>query len=94
VNDLPGFNNEYAAPPIDDGIRFAADQVRELIERLEPTLDAEQRRLLGQLRLAAESLGAIRMTASLLQRGQTGVYAVPSVGAWRTDDRMHRSDAA
>jgi hypothetical protein len=46
----------------------ATDEVQRLVDELEPTLDAYQRRLLHQVRLAAESLGAIG-AASLL-RGQ------------------------
>jgi hypothetical protein len=40
--------------------RAAAAEVDLLIDQLEPTLDERQRRLLHQLRLAAETLGAVR----------------------------------
>ena len=39
------------------------------MSELEPTLDAYQRRLLHQVRLAAESLGAIRV-ATLVRGGR------------------------
>ncbi len=57
-------------PParLQDAHRAAADEVDRLVDELEPTLDAWQRRLLHQIRLAAESLGAVG-AASLL-RGQ------------------------
>jgi hypothetical protein len=45
--------------------RSAAAEVDWLVDLLEPTLDAHQRRLLHQLRLAAETLGAVRATAGL-----------------------------
>src|SRR5204862_3645247 len=46
--------------------RAAAAEVDELIAELEPSLNARERRLLHQLRLAAESLGTIRASASLM----------------------------
>ena len=46
--------------------RAAAAEVDELVAELEGSLDAHQRRLLHQLRLAAESLGTIRASASLM----------------------------
>ena len=51
------------AVPLDHAQRVAADEVDQLVGELEPTLDAYQRRLLHQVRLAAESLGAIRVAA-------------------------------
>lgn len=48
--------------------RASADLDR-LVDELEPTLDACQRRLLHQVRLAAESLGAIRV-ASMVRGGR------------------------
>jgi hypothetical protein len=44
----------------------AAAEVHQLVDELEPTLDDRQRRLLHRLRLAAESLGAIRAAANAL----------------------------
>ena len=46
--------------------RVAAAEVDELIAELEPSLNARERRLLHQLRLASESLGTIRASASLM----------------------------
>jgi hypothetical protein len=57
------------AVPLDDAQRVAADEVDQLVSELEPTLDAYQRRLLHQVRLAAESLGAIRV-ASMVRGGR------------------------
>ena len=51
---------------LDVVVRAAAAEVDELIAELEPSLDARERRLLHQLRLAAESLGTIRASASLM----------------------------
>jgi hypothetical protein len=50
---------------MDEVQRAAAREVEGLIDSLEPTLDGHQRRLLHQLRLAAETLGAIRATSQL-----------------------------
>ena len=55
--------------PLDRAQRVAADEVDQLVSELEPTLDAYQRRLLHQVRLAAESLGAIRV-ATLVRGGR------------------------
>jgi hypothetical protein len=44
----------------DAELRSAADEVQRLVDELESTLDARERRLLHQLRLAAETLGAVR----------------------------------
>ena len=41
--------------------RAAAEDIRRLVVELELTLDARERRLLHQLRLAAESYGALRI---------------------------------
>lgn len=49
--------------PLDHAPRVAAAEVDRLVSELEPTLDAYQRRLLHQVCLAAESLGAIRVAA-------------------------------
>jgi len=49
----------------DDIQRIAAREVDALIDDLEPTLDSHQRRLLHQLRLAAETLGAVRAGSHL-----------------------------
>ena len=57
------------AVPLDHAERVAADEVEQLVSELEPTLDAYQRRLLHQVRLAAESLGAIRV-ATLVRGGR------------------------
>ena len=54
---------------LDHAQRVAADEVEQLVSELEPTLDAYQRRLLHQVRLAAESLGAIRV-ASMVRGGR------------------------
>jgi len=51
--------------PLDDVHQAAAREVEALIDSLEPTLDGHQRRLLHQLRLAAETLGAIRATSQI-----------------------------
>jgi hypothetical protein len=45
--------------------RDAAVEVELLVQMLEPTLDPYQRRLLHQLRLAAETYGAIRAATGL-----------------------------
>ena len=50
---------------MDDVHQAAAREVDALIDHLEPTLDSHQRRLLHQLRLAAETLGAVRATSQL-----------------------------
>ena len=47
-------------------VRAATAEVDELIAELEPALNTRERRLLHQLRLAAESLGTIRASASLM----------------------------
>ena len=47
-------------------VRAATAEVDELIAELEPSLNTRERRLLHQLRLAAESLGTIRALASLM----------------------------
>ncbi len=47
--------------------REAAADVDRLVNALEPTLDRDQRRLLHQLRLAAETLGAIQATVGDLR---------------------------
>ena len=52
---------QLEAVPLDHAQRVAADEVDRLVSELEPTLDAHQRRLLHQVRLAAESLGAVRV---------------------------------
>ena len=57
------------AVPLDHAQRVASEEVDLLVSELEPTLDAYQRRLLHQVRLAAESLGAIRV-ASLVRGGR------------------------
>ena len=64
---------DSAAAPIDSllvhsprDIQWAATvEVTLLIDRLEPTLDPHQRRLLHQIRLAAETLGSIRAMTSM-----------------------------
>ena len=47
-------------------VRAAVAEVDELMAELEPALNARERRLVHQLRLAAESLGTIRASASLM----------------------------
>jgi hypothetical protein len=49
----------------DDVQQAAAREVDTLVDDLEPTLDSHQRRLLHQLRLAAETLGAVRATSQI-----------------------------
>jgi hypothetical protein len=51
-----------------DVLRVASDDVDQLVEQLERTLDPAQRRLLHRIRLAAESLGGVR-AASLIRGG-------------------------
>jgi hypothetical protein len=46
-------------------LRDVADQLWALIDELEPTLDAGQRRLLHQIRLVAETYGLVRATVDL-----------------------------
>jgi hypothetical protein len=41
-------------------VRLATHEVQRLVDQLELTLDTPERRLLHQLRLAAESLGGLR----------------------------------
>jgi hypothetical protein len=53
----------YAIPSIDE--QNAARDVDDLIDELEATLDRDQRQLLHRLRLAAETLGAIRSAQTL-----------------------------
>jgi hypothetical protein len=52
-------------PPMGDLERAAAQEVETLIDDLEPSLDSHQRRLLHQLRLAAETLGAVRASVQM-----------------------------
>jgi hypothetical protein len=55
---------DYAVlPTFDDMIRRSADDVEDLARRLERIIDPSQHRLLHQLRLAAEQLGATRASA-------------------------------
>jgi hypothetical protein len=51
---------------LDIVVRVAAAEVDELVAELESSLGTRERRLLHQLRLAAESLGTIRASASLM----------------------------
>jgi hypothetical protein len=46
-------------------VRIASREVEELVQQLEPQLTDRQSSLLHQLRLAAESLGAVRATMAL-----------------------------
>ena len=73
VNDRGGRGDaalaRLDAVPLDHAQRVAAAEVDRLVSELEPTLDAYQRRLLHQVRLAAESLGAIRV-ASMVRGGR------------------------
>ena len=68
VTPLPGSDllGTYGLS-LDVVVRAAAAEVDELIAELESSLDARERRLLHQLRLAAESLGTIRVSASLMR---------------------------
>jgi hypothetical protein len=60
--------DEYQAPPLERSLAIAAREVTELVCELEPTLTDHQRSLLHQLRLAAESLGAVRASLALRAR--------------------------
>jgi hypothetical protein len=57
------------APTLAQAQRIAAAELSELVDELEPSLDARQRRLLHQVRLAVEAFGAIRAVATV--RGGT-----------------------
>jgi hypothetical protein len=48
----------------DAAYRQAADEVQRLVDELEPTLEPCERRLLHQLRLAAETLGAMQVRSA------------------------------
>jgi len=65
---MVSFSEEYSTPPIERSVSIAAHEVTDLVCRLEPTLTNEQRSLLHQLRLAAESLGAARAMLTLRPR--------------------------
>ena len=52
---------------LDVVVRAASAEVDELVAELELSLDAPERRLLHQLRLAAESLGTVRASVSLME---------------------------
>ena len=54
--------DEGLALDVDEVRRAAEAEVRRLVDELEATLDGRERRLLHQLRLAAETLGAVRAT--------------------------------
>jgi hypothetical protein len=75
-------------PSLDTGVRFAANEVADLLARLEPDLTNRQLSLLHQLRLASESLGALRALALLEQ-------APPAQGlrgsSAREDNKLVRS---
>jgi hypothetical protein len=60
--------DRYVLPPSDMAVSIAAAEVYRLMDKLEPALDPQQRRLMHQLRLAAEELGAIRATSRLRYR--------------------------
>lgn len=65
-----GLDMEYAQ-------REAEAEVQRLVDELESTLDAPERRLLHQLRLAAESLGAFCVASRT--RGRTVAPPPPYV---------------
>lgn len=52
--------NAVAAPSLDLGVEIASREVAQLVALLEATLTPVQRTQLHQIRLAAESLGAVR----------------------------------
>ncbi len=60
--------DQYRSLPLEKTLGMARRDVAELIGELEPTLTDHQRSLLHQLRLAAESLGAMRATLALRPR--------------------------
>jgi hypothetical protein len=69
-------------PPLNDVERLASDDLNRLVDRLEATLDAPQRRLLHQIRLAAESLGAVRAVVTLRGDDEPGAPSVGGPGSW------------
>lgn len=64
ISEIPT-PTEIALPPMDYGIRLAAEEVGELADRLESVLDRQHHCLLHRLRLAAETLGAMRAVCGL-----------------------------
>jgi hypothetical protein len=74
---LPDYTNDdegtwpFGPPPKptdDDVQRLASDELRQLVDKLEPTLDVWQRRLLHRIRLSAEALGSIRAASRVRKR--------------------------
>jgi hypothetical protein len=61
-------SEQYNSPPLELSVWIASREVTELVRELEPTLTDRQRSLLHQLRLAAESLGAVRASLALRPR--------------------------
>jgi hypothetical protein len=61
-------SDQYVSPTLEQSIWIARREVAELVDELEPTLTDYQRSLLHQIRLAAESLGAVRATLALQAR--------------------------
>jgi hypothetical protein len=54
---------DFLLPTFDDMLRRSADDVEDLAQRLERAIDPSLHRLVHQLRLAAEQLGAARASA-------------------------------
>jgi hypothetical protein len=61
-------SDQYSSLSLEQSLWIARREVAELVGDLEPTLTDHQRSLLHQLRLAAESLGAVRATLALQAR--------------------------
>ena len=57
-----------SAPSLEESVWIASREVTDLVRQLEPQLTDQQSSLLHQLRLAAESLGAVRATLALRPR--------------------------
>jgi hypothetical protein len=61
-------SDRFPVPTLDVGLRLASQEVSDLLNRLEPTLTTQQRSLVHELRLASETLGAVRSSYRLSQR--------------------------
>lgn len=66
---------DTTVPTLDTASRYASLAVDDLVSQLEPGLDPHQRSLLHQLRLAAETLGAVRATSQLADLGRPSLLA-------------------
>jgi hypothetical protein len=69
-------------PPWNDVERLASGDLNRLVDRLEATLDAPQRRLLHQIRLAAEPLGAARAVVTLRGGDEPSPPSKEGRGSW------------